>query len=507
MKKTFAILTIAIIAAACSKEQPCDESLKSTLTIQAGFEQDSDPEVKTYVKDPSAGTIWWGNTDQDRTLFVFDNSNVKNTLTSTSTTAEAVRSFSSDSWTGGSWKYAVWTGYTASKDKCVLNGSVLTGPTLKVTNSQNINNSKSFANTANIAVMNPSDGVLKNVFGYLRFTLPAYPGGSLSAVKSVTLTADENVAGEVQIDCSAAEPVATIVSNGNASKSLTLNTRYKQQGPQGYEGGVVWMILPAGTYHNASLTITPFTSDPVNKDATVGEPFTVKFVGNLVIKRGKYTDCGTLPATDPSPEEPEDPEEPEPEEPGESIVWPNDQAAFDYGLEAGVSKTVAMEGYINYIASETTLTAPITVDKVTFCGNEAAFRNKPCFRTNRAKAFTKIGDVNIPTTETGNFFFKINRPGTISYFPRFNSLTRTHSYVVAIVKVTEDGTSAKYVFKGLPEVKSSAEGDRNKDECRITVNITKDDLKGIKEAATVYVFHVDDGDITQYYPFTWTVAK
>ena len=68
------------------------------------------------------------------------------------------------------------------------------------------------------------------------------------------------------------------------------------------------MVLPAGTYHNASLTITPFTSDPVNKDATTGEPFTYSFIGNLVIKRSQYTDCGTLPLTGPSSEQPDEPE-------------------------------------------------------------------------------------------------------------------------------------------------------------------------------------------------------
>lgn len=499
MKKTLAILFIILASISCSKEQSGDVSDVSTLTIQAGFEEKTSVDTKTYIKDPDAGTIWWGNTSQDRVLYVFDAADVKCALTSTSTTPEAVRSFSSDSWDGGEWKYAVWTGYSQAKDQCTLNGSVLSGSTLKVQNPQTITNSKSFNNTANIAVMKPEDGVLRNVFGYLRFTLPYYPGTSLAGIKSVTLTADENVAGDIQIDYSGEVPVASVISNANASRTLTLNTRYKGNGPQGYEPGYVWMVLPAGTYHNASLTITPFTSDPVNKDATTGEPFTYSFIGNLVIKRSQYTDCGTLPLTGPSSEQPDEPED--------EVTWPNDPTAFDYGMNAGASKTADMSGYINYVGTEVSLTQPVTLDKITYCGNESRFRDKPCFNANRAKVFTKVDGLDIPTTATQNMYFKINRPGTLSYFPRMTNVNNNPRYVVALVKVTESGTSAKYIFAGLPQTKSSSESDKNKDECRITVNITEEDMEGITEAATVYVFHLDVGDVTGYYPLTWKVAE
>ena len=499
MKNIFAIFFIILVGISCSKEQSGDVSDASTLTIQAGFEDKASVDTKTYVKDPAAGTIWWGNTSQDRVLFVFDDAGEKTVLTSTSETPEAVRTFSSDSWSGGEWKYVVWTGYTQTKDQCALNGSVLSGPTLKVQNPQAISNSKSFNNTANIAVMKPEDSVLKNVFGYLRFTLPTYPGSSLAGIKSVTLTADENVAGDIQIDYSGETPVTSVISNANASRTLTLNTRYKQEGPQGYEPGYVWMVLPAGTYHNASLTITPFTSDPVNKDATTGDPFTVNFIGNLVIKRSQYTDCGTLPLTGPSNEQPDEPEE--------ETIWPNDEDAFDYGLSVGASKTADMSGYINYVATNASLSAPITLDKVTYCGNESRFREKPCFIANRAKLFTKIDGLDFPTTATQNFFFKINRPGTISYFPRMTNANNSPRYIVAIVKETESGTSAKYIFDGLPKTRSTSESDKDKADCRITVDITAEDLQGITEPATVYVFHLDVGDVTSYYPFTWTVAE
>lgn len=501
MKNIFAIFFIILVGISCSKEHSRDVSDMSGLTIQAGFEAEAYTDTKSYIRDATAGTIWWGNTSQDKVLYVFDAADVKCALTSTSTTPEAVRVFASDSWSGGDWKYAVWTGYTEDKDRCVLKGSVLSGPTLKVQNPQTITNSKSFNNTANISVMKPEDGVLRNVFGYLRFTLPYYPGTSLAGIKSVTLTADENVAGDIQIDYSGDVPVASVISNANASRTLTLNTRYKGNGPQGYEPGYVWMVLPAGTYHNASLIITPFTSDPVEKEATTGEPFTVDFIGNLVIQRSKYTDCGTLPLTASGSVVPDEPEV--------EVTWPNDIDAFDYGMSAGSSRTADMSGYINHVATNAKLSKPVTLDKITYCGGESSFREKPCFNANRAKgtAWEQISGLNIPTTENQNFFFKINRPGTISYFPRMSNISNNPRYVVALVKVTESGTSAKYIFDGLPKTKSSSESDKNKDECRITVNITEEDMKGITEAATVYVFHLDVGDVTGYYPLTWKVAE
>ena len=166
-------------------------------------------------------------------------------------------------------------------------------------NPQKVNTSKSFDSRANIAVMKPGDTALRNVFGYLRFTLPSYPIAGetrISAIKSVTLTADENVAGNISIDYSGTDPVATVVSNG--STSLTLNARWKDNGPTGYEAGVVYLILPPGTYHHASLTLVPFTEEPTVSGAATGTPFTVNFVGDVVVQRGKYTECGVLPASE-----------------------------------------------------------------------------------------------------------------------------------------------------------------------------------------------------------------
>lgn len=295
-KKYILLAAVAIVAASCSKMHSGDSR---SLTLRVGYEQETQPVTKTYVRDSNAGTIWWGTSNQDKVIYAFDASENKFSFTSTSTTAEATRAFTCDSWSGGDWKMVIWSGLVEANDHSTLSGSVLSGSSLKVMNPQKVNNSKSFDSRANIAVMKPGDTALRNVFGYLRFTLPSYPipgETRISAIKSVTLTADENVAGNICIDYSGTDPVATVVSNG--STSLTLNARWKDNGPTGYEAGVVYMILPPGTYHHASLTLVPFTEEPTVSGAATGTPFTVNFVGDVVVQRGKYTECGVLPASE-----------------------------------------------------------------------------------------------------------------------------------------------------------------------------------------------------------------
>ena len=297
VKNKYILLAAVVLATVSCSKIPSGDS--RSLTIRVGYAQETQPATKTYVKDSNAGTIWWGTSNQDKVIYAFDSSDNKYSFTSTSTTAEPTRSFTCDSWSGGDWKMVVWTGLVEANDHSSLSGSVISGSSLKVMNPQKVNNSKSFDSRANIAVMKTGDTALRNVFGYLRFTLPSYPipgETRISAIKTVTLNADENVAGNISIDYSGSDPVATVVSNG--STSLTLNARWKDNGPTGYEAGVVYMILPPGTYHNASLTIVPFTETPTVSSAATGAAFTVNFVGDVTIQRGQYTECGTLPAAE-----------------------------------------------------------------------------------------------------------------------------------------------------------------------------------------------------------------
>lgn len=210
-------------------------------------------------------------------------------------------------------------------------------------------------------------------------------------------------------------------------------------------------------------------------------------------------------------EQPEEPgETPErPEEPGESSVWPADLTAFDYGMSIGSSKVADLTGFEaagipHSTAIPSSMGYQVTLDKITYCGNETKFWNTPRIVTNRAKAFETIGGVKIPSATTQHFFFKINRPGTLSFFPRYSNNPTETVFVVALVTTTEAGVTGKYLFTGTPATKSSSEADQSRPECRITVDITEEDMNGITEAATVYVFHKDVSETLSYYPITWT---
>lgn len=508
MKKISAIATLLLAAVACLKEQPGASG--NSFTIQAGFEQQ--PETKTYVKDANAGTIWWGSGGPDRVLYAFDASDTKVIFTSASTTAEAVRTFSSDSWSGGDWKYAIWTGKSSSEDQCSLEGDVFSG--LSVKNPQTINNSSSFNNQANIAVMKPGDGVLRNVFGYLRFTIPAWPETTkIAAIKSIVFSADENVAGDIQIDYSGAEPVASIVANANATDSLTLNTRWKNQGPTGYEAGMVYMVLPAGTYHNAKLTITPFAEKPDVQTAAVGESFSVNFVGDVTVKRGKYTDCGVLPT--------EAPAEPEPE-PDPEFTWPNDADAFDYDMIPDETRKASFTGMSNIIGSGTQpISSTITVNDVTYGGPGLQFAGNRITANKVANEWSTEFPNIVPSSRYMSF--KINKPGHLRFYPapasKDGAVLRVPTFYLALVTKVNGVTSAKIVQTCTPtELADGTDSEFRKDakiysnefqKYWVTLSVSEEDLTGIDEAATVYLYHRNPAVNTllvHYWPLEWTVS-
>ena len=309
----------ALILFSCVRESVA-VGREGEITITAGFENfaDSEAATKTYV---ASGTqIRWSSGAVDKVLFVFDSKGGKNIFTSSATSPSVSREFSGTVTEGSEPTLILWSGKSAADDKSELQevaasdavgnenikeGSsisfetkssggkrtVLTGESLCVVNPQNINNNNSFAPDANIAVMRPGDKTLRSVFGYIRFTIPAGEDGS-ATIKSVTFTADEPLAGQVRVDCSAAEPTAAIVANG--SKSLTVNTRYQTKDGGYYEPGTVYAVLPEGSYHNLTMTVTPFEGSAKAKDAATGEPYTRTSKGPVVIKRGCYTDAGEI---------------------------------------------------------------------------------------------------------------------------------------------------------------------------------------------------------------------
>ena len=483
MKKSILIAITFLAAAACVKEQP---RTGQSLTIRAGFEQ---PEVKTYLKNDESGAIMWsGTAANDKVVYAFTSTGEKFPFTSTSETSEPTRSFTCANWPGGKWTYAIWTGVTADRDSCELCNGIFTGNTLQLSDSQTMHNSASFNHSGNISVMKPTDAAFRNVFGYLRFTLPTYPNlQSCSAIKSVQFTADENVAGDVHIDYSGADPVATIIDNANASKSITLNARLK--GSDGYEAGIVYMILPPGTYHNARLTLTPFTSEPLTANATTGEPYTLDFDGDVVVYRGQYTEVGLLPA----------------------------ELCFDYRLSAGQThvaslSSTAFAGYGITSSNRVIPSSSITVDGMSYCGPGVSWYGNR-IAANKEGVVTSSG----PIIPTSNYFsFKINKPGTLRFYQApASGIERIPTYYLTVVSDTivtkhfkpttiADGSDEHY--RDPQYIYSGAFSDY-----WVSMKIETKDLKGNDKPATVYLFHRSPENVNTlmvyYWPLEWTATE
>ena len=320
--KPFPILCPALLLTlfACNPKALPDLS-DGKMVIQAGFEEVTDivSGTRTYVTE--AAGIRWADGEADKVLYVFDDKGIKHIFTSSETGESASRSFAGTLSEGSEVRWILWSGKVAADDQSTLveettttgtfdggyepigaggkiqfqtrsgetaSHTVFAGSSLRVVNPQNISHTNSFAQDANIAVMKPGDAALRSALGYIRFTVPAGDGGH-ATIKSVTFHADENLSGEIQIDYSGSEPLTRIVADG--SRSLTVNTCFNESG---YEAGTLYAVLPAGTYHHLTLTVTPFAGDASTQDAATGETYTLASKGPVVIRRGQFTDAGTI---------------------------------------------------------------------------------------------------------------------------------------------------------------------------------------------------------------------
>ena len=512
MKKIIAFAAFAaalVTAASCVKERSNAPVQTTTKVLTLGFEENA-LDTKTYVRDYKAGTIWWSTNAVDKVIYVFDKDAAKYTFASTSTTTEATREFSCDSWPAGAEpQFVLWSGKQAtgsSPDASSVSGSVISGLSLPA--AQTIGNANSFAINANIAVMKEGDTALRNVFGYIRYTVPAV--NELAGIKAVSVTADEDLAGNVQIDYSGADPVATIVSGG--VKSVSATTRYKE----GYQAGTYYLVVPAGTYHNVKFTITPFAegADVSSQDAAAGTPFTLNSKNDVVVERGKYTDAGTLPVADPNAggsgggEDDDD----------DDIEWPNDEDAFDYGVAKGEEKAAAYpsdeltaQGITNKSVLDEGATA--TLDKVTYYGNMTFYGSR--WTTGfKPKPTAWLGNYTNIIPQNYCFSWKVNRPGKFLYYisvANDQTIERGVIYKLAVVKTVAGDTVAEILDTYQPV--SSDEYDLvrqpwNNPQYYHEFVVTKDDLLGIDEAATLYFFAEQSLGKTNisvhHHPIKWT---
>jgi hypothetical protein len=514
MKKIFAIAAFAaalLASASCNKEQN-NSIATTTKTLSLGFEQRlSDeaalPESKTYVRNFNDGTIWWSTNGVDKILYAFDASGNKYNFVSAATATEATREFSCDTWpVDAEMSFAVWSGKLATgsaADATNVSGNIISG--LNLPSTQTINNANSFAGNANIAVMKAGDTALRNAFGYIRYTLPAVDG--YAGVKTVSVSADENLAGDVQIDYSGSAPAASIVSGG--VKSVSANTRFKD----GYQAGTYFLIVPPGTYHNVKITITPFAegADVTDQNAATGTPFTLTAKADVVVERSKYTDAGSLPNVDPNAGSGGDDDD--------DIEWGNEEGAFDYNLAKGTTRTakfiaseLAEYGVSNPGSRELALGKSATTDDITYYG-------KLFFYGNRLTTDSKPGPLTwdetypnvIPTSSA--FSWKINRPGKLQYFlcvGDAKTIERGVTYYLAIFKTQAGEDSAEIIATYTPE---AAELTLDRDysliaDHHLEFEVTKEMLLGIDEPATLYFWGAHKlGTMNvqlHHFPIKWT---
>ena len=398
MKHIYRILLFAAVLVAfqaCGgKETKAPEGgqMKLDLTFE-----DSANASKSYL---SGNTICWGAESVDKILFVFDSKGGKNVFnrTSPASTGHAA-SFEGEIPEDSRIKFALWSGLSETADQSSVEGDIISG--LAVKNPQTINNTSSFDNTANIAVLKGRDKVLKNVFGYIKYVIPADASGN-AAVKSITFSADEYISGSVDVDYSGDEPLASIVGDGG--KSITLNTRWRSTK---YEAGTVYMVVPPGVYHNCKLTVTTFKNGATSQDAETNEPFTVRANGGTVtVVRSRYTDGGTVPTSATDPVDPPPPEE--------DVLAPESQ----WVKLLDKCNPVCLEGNYLYAAADgivyvLDVTNPLSPQQV---GTQGKFKGSPrqiCVYNNK---------LFLTARETGVWIFDLTDPTKPTLLSRYDSV-------------------------------------------------------------------------------------
>jgi hypothetical protein len=98
-------------------------------------------------------------------------------------------------------------------------------------------------------------------------------------------------------------------------------------------------------------------------------------------------------------------------------------------------------------------------------------------------------------------YFNVNGPGSLSFMVRLSGSTSPKLYVGVLAKKL-GATTFEYISEDNIAV---TETSKEKNEAnRVTIEIPRDKMMGIDDAATVYIF----GGIAKIslYPITWTPA-
>lgn len=212
----------------------------------------------------------------------------------------------------------------------------------------------------------------------------------------------------------------------------------------------------------------------------------------------------------------------------EAFEYPNNAAAFDYGLAAGATKTGNLDEtyiYDNYgIEPGDQLEEIMTVDNVTWLwatGNNLGTYKGDRIMYNRRKAYDNLPDGTRVSKDVG-FRMKVNKPGTLKFFFHLfingNKTTSTetwagneHKFQVVLETKKNGAKRCELLYDKRPDNVATKLSDYNDAQYWINVDVTEKMLYGIEEPATIYVWHELDNtgnnDLKlDYYPPVWTSA-
>lgn len=176
--------------------------------------------------------------------------------------------------------------------------------------------------------------------------------------------------------------------------------------------------------------------------------------------------------------------------------WPASESAFDYNLtssrEANLYDEATMKGY--GIEKGKGTTAVATVDQVTYGVGMTYYGDR--FYMGRCKSFDKDSyAVEFPLEKYVSI--SINKPGSLSFIPRLAKTSPMPEIVLGLLTKKKGVVDFRYVYQ---ETLTSGSTSKN-EENRLTIAITEDDLFGIDEPATLYLFcNVVDINV---YPIKW----
>ena len=195
--------------------------------------------------------------------------------------------------------------------------------------------------------------------------------------------------------------------------------------------------------------------------------------------------------------------------------WPSDASTLDYGLQPGESRTASYdtEELADYgvTGDSKNIDKPVISNCVTYGGPGLSYYGN---RITCEKASSWSPDYPNVIPANRYISFRINRPGSVKFYGAPWGGT-VPTFYLAVVKTVKGETSAKVVQTLTPaEVADSSVKDNRTDSNVYsdgwakywnTLTVTADDIAGIDEPATVYLYHSKAA--VHYWPIIWISSE